>query len=161
MTGRLKAAALFAAAALLSTTAACGGDQHRSSGADHDRDKEGLSAAADVSTCSGDARPAAKPYGAGFPGDWPFPPRTVVFHAEDRGSDGTIVTAVSSLGFRQVLRFLNHDVVAAGFRVEQGETESHDAEAEWRGDRFHGRWAIRESAGCAGDTVIQVLSAPQ
>ena len=54
---------------------------------------------------------------------------------------------------------MNHDVVAAGFHIEKGETEEHDAEAEWEGNGFHGRWAIRESAQCSGETVIQVLSA--
>ena len=43
--------------------------------------------------------------------------------------------------------------------AEKGETEAHDAEAEWKGNGFHGRWAIRESAKCSGETVIQVLSA--
>ncbi len=83
----------------------------------------------------------------------------MVFNAEDRGADGTIVTAVSSLEFTKILRFMNHDVVAAGFHIEEGETEEHDAEAEWEGNDFHGRWAIRESAQCSGETVIQVLSA--
>jgi hypothetical protein len=54
---------------------------------------------------------------------------------------------------------MNQDVASAGFEIEQGETEKHDAEAEWKGNAFHGRWAIRESAKCSGETVIQVLSA--
>ena len=155
---RSRAGAVVVAGVLLSALSACGSGSagtHRA----EDHDTSNSSAAADVSTCSGEARAAAKPYGDGFPRDWPFPPRSVVFHAEDRGSDGTIVTAVSGLAFSRVLRFMNHGVVAGGFRVEQGETEAHDAEAEWRGNGFRGRWAIRESAGCPGETVIQVLSA--
>ena len=91
--------------------------------------------------------------------DWPFPPQTVVFNAEDRGADGTIVTAVSPRRSRTSCDFMNHDVVDAGFKIEKGETEEHDAEAEWEGNGFRGRWAIRESAKCPGETVIQVLSA--
>ena len=93
----------------------------------------------------------------GSPQDWPFPARTVVFNAEDRGADGTIVTAISSTPFkRRSCAFMNHDVVGAGFKIEKGETEDHDAEAEWEGNGFRGRWAIRESAQCPGETVIQV-----
>ncbi|QNN51860.1 hypothetical protein [Nocardioides mesophilus] len=132
----------------------CGG----SSEAEGDADG-GLDRAADLSTCTADAQPAAQPYGDAFPSDWPFPPRTVVFAVEDRGGDGTIVTGVSSAPFAAVLDHLNTDVVGAGFVIEQGETEEHDAEAEWEGNGFRGRWAIRESAQCAGETVIQVLSA--
>lgn len=117
--------------------------------------------AADVTTCSADATAAPTPYGGGFPSDWPFPPETTVYHAEDRGGDGTIVTGISAADFRTILGFMNHQVVDAGFAIEQGETEEHDAEAEWRGNGFRGRWAIKESADCPGETVIQVLSARQ
>jgi hypothetical protein len=120
-----------------------------------------LQGAADLSTCRANAQPAPTPYGKSFPQDWPFPPDAVVFHAEDRGADGTIVSAVSSQPFSQVLQFMNTDVVAAGFDRDSGETEEHDAEAEWEGNGYHGRWAIKESADCPGDTVIQVLAGPK
>jgi hypothetical protein len=145
--------AVIAAAVLLSATlAGCGGDK-----TDQDA-HEGSSAAADLTTCMSHAKPAATPYGKAFPKDWPFPPRSVVFHAEDRGSDGTIVTAVSATPFKGILHFMNHQVVSAGYKVEKGETEAHDAEAEWKGNGFRGRWAIRESGKCPGQTVVQVLS---
>jgi hypothetical protein len=153
----VRAAAVLVAAAVMSTTlTACGGDSEQ------EREKkaeEGFSQAADLSTCKADAKAATTPYGAGFPEDWPFPPGTVVFNAEDRGGDGTIVTGISSAGFTSILDFMNSDVVGAGFATEKGETEEHDAEAEWKGNGFRGRWAIRESAQCPGETVIQVLSA--
>ncbi len=82
-----------------------------------------------------------------------------MFNTEDRGSDGTIVSAISSSGFEDILAFMNGQVVDAGYEVDKGETEEHDAEAEWSGNGFRGRWAIRESAKCSGETVIQVLSA--
>ena len=72
--------------------------------------------------------------------------------------DGTIVTGVTATRFPSVLAFMNHQVAGAGFEVEKGETEEHDAEAEWRGNGFRGRWSIRESATCPGETVVQVLS---
>jgi hypothetical protein len=127
------------------------------SGADKAAEHD-LEQAADVAVCAAAATPAPTPYGQDFPRGWPFPPRTIVHHAEDRGADGTIVTGISSAPFRTVLAFMNTDVVDAGFTIEEGETEEHDAEAEWEGNGFRGRWAIRESAACPGETVIQVLA---
>jgi hypothetical protein len=153
MKAGLRAAGAVCAVALVAgSVAGCESDAQRK--AEHD-----LSQAADLSTCRADAKPAATPYGSGFPDRWQFPPRTTVFHTEDRGADGTIVTAVSSAPFKDVLGFLNGPVSRAGFKVEKGETEEHDAEAEWAGNGYRGRWAIRESGQCPGETVIQVLSA--
>ena len=157
MNGVRTTTALAAVALLASTLTACGGEQKRT----EEDAAESFSAAADLSTCTDQATPAKTPYGSGFPEDWPFPPKTVVFNAEDRGADGTIVTGVSSTGFKQILAFMNGDVADRGFKVEKGETEEHDAEAEWDGNGFRGRWAIRESAQCPGETVIQVLSAQE
>jgi len=148
-------AALVAVVLMSGTVAGCGGS---SEAAKEKRAAGDFARAADLSTCKADATAAPSPYGDGFPADWPFPPGTVVFNAEDRGSDGTIVTGVSSTDFAGILDFMNHDVVDAGFRVEKGETEEHDAEAEWEGNGHRGRWAIRESADCPGETVVQVLS---
>ena len=146
------AAATFAAAVLAGATSGCESAEQKQA----ERDME---QAADVRTCRADATAAPTPYGDGFPDDWPFPPETTVYHAEHRGRDGTIVTAISSAEFKTILDFMNHDVEDAGFAVQKGETEEHDAEAEWKGNKFRGRWAIRESAQCPGETVIQVLSA--
>lgn len=143
--------ALASASALLLALSGCGGDEKTG--------KPELDKAADRSTCSADAKAVARPYGGQFPDGWPFPPGTTVYDVEDRGEDGTIVTAVSTASFTTILDYLNHEVVAAGFAIESGETEEHDAEAEWRGNGHRGRWAIRESAQCAGETVIQVLAA--
>jgi hypothetical protein len=159
----------LAAGLLIASLAGCGGssDQASKSGsgggpsasATGSAAGEGaLAGAADLSTCRADASPAPTPYGTNFPQDWPFPSDAVVFHAEDRAGAGTIVTAVTSLPFKQVLRFMNTDVVAAGYEHDTGETEEHDAEAEWDGNGFQGRWAIKESADCPGDTIIQVFA---
>ena len=56
--------------------------------------------------------------------------------------------------------YLNEDAVAAGFEITDGETEEHDAEANWTAGEHDGRWAIRESGTCPGETVIQVLAYP-
>jgi hypothetical protein len=124
-----------------------------------DSAEHALEKAADRTTCAADAKPVATPYGGQFPDGWPFPAGTTVYDVEDRGAQGTIVTAISTASFKAILDFLNHDVAGRGFRVESGETEAHDAEAEWAGNGHRGRWAIRESAQCPGETVIQVLAA--
>jgi hypothetical protein len=143
-------------AALLLVVGGCGSGPE----AGHEKTSErALERAADRSTCAADARAVATPYGGQFPEGWPFPEGTTVYDVEDRGEQGTIVTAISTAPFKTILDFLNHDVVAQGFHVESGETEAHDAEAEWKGNGHRGRWAIRESAQCPGETVIQVLAA--
>ena len=144
-------------AALLMLAPACGSGKHQES--EKDRHGSEFGAAADLKTCKADAHEVAKPYPSGFPESWRFPPGTVVYNAEDRGKDGTIVTGVTSTPFKQVLAYLNGPLQQAGFKVVNGETEEHDAEANWQGNQFKGRWAIRESATCSGETVIQVLSA--
>jgi len=152
-----QAAATSVAAVLVFSLAGCGGDSKGETEKDKDA-KEGFSAAADLRTCSKNATAAPTPYGAGFPQHWPFPPQTTVFHVEDRGAAGTIASGVTRTPFKQVLAFMNKDVVGAGFKTESGETEEHDAEAEWEGNGYRGRWAIRESGTCAGETVVQVVS---
>jgi hypothetical protein len=135
---------------------ACGGEESSASG---DADGEEFSAAADRSTCLADATPVDT-LPEGFPGDFPMPPQTVSYDAEDRGSEGVIVTGVTDLPFDDVLESLNGDAQEAGFEVTSGETEEHDAEANWEGNGYRGRWAIRESATCPGQTVVQVLALP-
>jgi hypothetical protein len=138
--------------------AGCGSD---SSTQESDKEKaaEGsFSPGEDAQTCSADATALDTPYAESFPTDWPFPPKTVVYDAEDRGDAGTVVTAISAASFKDILDYMNNDVVDAGFEIESGETEEHDAEAEWRGTDFHGRWAIRVSSACPGETSIQVLA---
>jgi hypothetical protein len=122
--------------------------------------ESGLGTAADRRTCRADAKPLARPYGRGFPERWQFPPRTTAFSYEDAGKAGVVVTAVTATPFRAVLDYLNHDAVASGFKITAGETEEHDAEANWTAGHHDGRWTIRESATCPGETVIQVLAYP-
>ena len=159
----LSAALLLGLAALT----ACGGDAgtHESSSEsasekaqEHESEQE-METAADRSVCQADAEPVDKPYADGFPDAWTFPPQTTVYDVEDREGTGVIVTGISSLPFRQILDYLNHDAVDAGFEITEGETEEHDAEANWASGDQQGRWAIRESADCPGETVIQVYAA--
>jgi len=147
--GRL--AAVVAASALVMSLTGC-------ESAEEKKAESALKQTADMSTCQGDAKPVGRPFAGGFPRGFTFPPRTTVYHVEDRGAAGVIATGISSAPFASVLHYLNHDAVAAGFKITEGETEEHDAEANWAGNGYRGRWAIRESAQCSGQTVVQVLA---
>lgn len=116
--------------------------------------------AADRNVCSEDASQVDS-VPKGFPQDFPFPAETVVYDAEDRGEQGVILTGITTLPFKDVLAAMNGPAQDAGFKVTNGETEDHDAEANWTGNGYRGRWAIRESGTCDGETVVQVLAASE
>lgn len=111
--------------------------------------------AADPGTCLAKATPVALP--ASFPA-FPFPHGTVVFNVEDRGADGIIASGITKSPLKQVLADLNGPAQKAGYKVTHGETEAHDAEANWTGHGFIGRWAIKDSVACPGEVSIQVLA---
>ena len=133
----------------------CGSDKKSESESEREKERETIAQAA-PETCTADAEQVELP--AGFPSDFPFPAKTVVYDVEDRRGDGVIATGVTALPFRQVLAALNGPAQDAGFEIEDGETEEHDAEADWKGNGYEGRWAIRESGTCQGETVIQVVA---
>jgi hypothetical protein len=152
VTRRLVAPTVVATLLLLPT--ACGGGDSDKGASDPDGG--GFSAAADTSTCVKDATEVTSTPD-GYAGDFPLPRGTVVFNVEDRGEDGVIATGVTATSFDEVLAAMN-DAEKAGFKVTSGETEEDDAEANWAGHGFTGRWAIKKSATCPGETVIQLLS---
>jgi len=149
---RLLAAPLVAALLLLS--AACSGGD--SDADEHDADAGSFSAAADTDTCVADAT-AVTSTPDGYAASFPLPEGTVVYHVEDRGQDGVIATGVTATPFDDVLDAMNA-AEKAGFQITSGETEEDDAEASWTGNGYVGRWAIKKSAACPGETVIQLLS---
>ena len=147
--------ALPLVAALLLLPTACGGGHDSDAGAT-DPDHEGFSAAADVDTCLRDAT-AVTSTPDGYPASFPLPTGTVVFNIEDRHAEGVIATGVTATPFEDVLKDMNA-AKRAGFTVTSGETEDDDAEANWTGHGFVGRWAIKKSATCPGETILQLLS---
>lgn len=151
MSRRRLAGSAVVAAMLLLPTACDGGDSDAA-----DPDAGGFSAAADTDTCVKDASQVTSTPD-GYPTDFPLPSGTVVFHVEDRGEEGVIATGVTATPFDDVLAAMNA-AKRAGFEVTDGETEEDDAEANWTGNGFTGRWAIKTSAVCPGETVVQLLS---
>ena len=150
--------AVLAAVSLVSALflGGCGSDKKSESEGEHEAEHETISQTA-TETCLADAKKVSS-FPDGFPQDFPFPGKTVVYDVEDRGKDGVIATGVTDLPFKQVLAALNGPAQDAGFKVTNGETEEHDAEANWKGNGFEGRWAIRESGTCSGETAVQVLA---
>jgi hypothetical protein len=76
----------------------------------------------------------------------------------DRGAGGLVVTGVTASPFKDVLTALQRDLPRHGFTAEDGETEPHDAESDWRSSHYEGRWAIREIPQCPGDTSVSVVA---
>jgi len=152
---RAVVSAPLAAAVLLALTS-CGGGESGAVAEEHDPDAGSFSASASTDTCVDDAA-AVTSTPDGYATGFPLPEGTVVFHVEDRGPDGVIATGVTALPFDEVLDAMNA-TEKAGFRITSGETEEDDAEANWAGNGYIGRWAIKKSATCPGETVVQLLS---
>lgn len=132
--------------------AACSSSGGKSEEKDH-----GISAAQAV--CSKDAGGKRVALPDGFPGDFPLPPGTLVYAADDRGPDtGIVVTGVTATPFAEVLSALQKRLPARGYRPDHGEVEPHDAESDWSSATFQGRWAIRELPQCPGDTLVNVVA---
>lgn len=135
----------------LALVAGCGSES------DKDADK-GSPVNVASAVCAKDAPAKQVGLPSGFPSDFPLPPGTVVFSADNRGQDGIVVTGVTSTPFKSVLAALQSQLPAHGYTPKEGETEPHDAESNWTSASFDGRWAIREIPQCAGDTLVNVLA---
>lgn len=103
------------------------------------------------------AKPAEIP--GSFPPDFPLPPGSVVYGSEQRSGGRTIVYAVVDRDVKAVLEQMQDGVRGAGYELTEGEVEERDAESNWAGNSYTGRWAIREVAGCRGQTSVTVLAA--
>jgi hypothetical protein len=125
-------------------------------------DKKALAAAkskAPTITCADKATRAELP--AGFPAGFPIPAGMVVVGSEKRSDGRLIVYGVSPDGVKTVLADLQKGLPAAGYTPKEGEVEAHDAESNWVGHGYRGRWEIRELPGCDADTSITILAQKQ
>lgn len=164
MTSRHRLTALLIGAFTVASLTACGGGGSPEPTEGHAVEQESEATeveAVDQSVCRADATAASDATAAGFPAEWAFPPATTVYDRENREGVGVILTAVSETPFQDILDFLNRDEVRAGFKITSGETEEDDAEANWTSADYTGRWTIRKSDACPGETVLQVFAAPR
>ncbi len=143
--------------ALVLATAALSGCGGGESEADKGAEKQLAGSGAPTPVCVDRAETASVP--GSFPADFPLPEDSVVYASERRSGGRTIVYAVVDTAEKDVLAFLQKAVPAAGYRLTEGEVEERDAESNWVGNGFTGRWAIREVAGCSEQTSVTVLSA--
>ena len=147
----LVALVLLAAA----TLAGCGGGE---SDEDKAAEKQLRASGAPTPLCTNQVTgPATVP--AGFPVDFPLPDGAVVYGSERRSGGRTIVYAVVDTDVKAVLTQLQDAMKGAGFTLTEGEVEERDAESNWTGNGYTGRWAIREVAGCTEQTSVTVLAA--
>jgi hypothetical protein len=132
----------------------CGGGE---SDAEKQAEKQLANSGAPTPVCVEQAKEASFP--ASFPTEFPLPDGSKVYASEERSEGRTIVYAVVDRDVKAVLKQLQTDVPAAGFKLTEGEVEERDAESNWTGNGYTGRWAIREVAGCPDQTSVTVLSA--
>jgi hypothetical protein len=145
------AVALLAAAALVG----CGGGE-----SDEEKlaEKQLAASGAPAPVCVDEA-PSDEQVPDGFPADFPMPDGSVVYASEERSGGRTIVYAVVDADVKAVLEQLQKGLPGAGYELTEGEVEERDAESNWTGKGYTGRWAIREVAGCPEQTSVTVLSA--
>jgi len=146
----LIALALVTAAAL----SGCGGGD---SDGDKTAEKQLRASGAPTPVCVDQAKDTKVP--AAFPSQFPLPEGAKVYATQKRSGGRTIVYAVVDRDVKSVLKQLQDEVAAAGFKPSEGEVEERDAESNWKGNGYTGRWAIREVAGCTEQTSVTVLAA--
>jgi uncharacterized lipoprotein len=147
----LTAVALVLAATAL---AGCGGESE----GDKEAEEQLRASGAPTPVCADQVTdPATVP--SAFPADFPLPDGAVVYGAERRSGGRTIVYAVVDRDVKAVLKQLLDGMKGAGFTLTEGEVEERDAESNWTGNGYTGRWAIREVAGCPEQTSVTVLAA--
>jgi len=99
--------------------------------------------------------PAAYPRTAALPGGY------LVTKVENRSEGRIVVTGVSPKDFRATLADMQRTFSANGWTLSQGEVEKDDAESNFEGNGFRGRWAIRAIEQCPGNTGVSVVVGPQ
>ena len=130
-------------------------------GGDSDEEKKAeaqlRSSGAPTPVCVDQAKETEIP--AAFPSDFPLPDGAKVYATEERSGGRTIVYAVVDTDEKDVLKVMQTAVPDAGYTLTEGEVEERDAESNWKGNGYTGRWAIREIAGCTEQSSVTVLSA--
>jgi hypothetical protein len=152
------AATVLVAAGLSSGCGGSSGDGDSS--ADKKAEKQLANSGAPTPVCVDEATAAGiKGMPAAFPTSFPMPQGSVVYATQERSEGRTIVYAVVDSDVKTVLHGLQTALPKAGFTPKEGEVEERDAESNWTGNGYTGRWAIREVAGCTEQTSVTVLSA--
>ncbi|MGN6611056.1 MAG: hypothetical protein ACTHLJ_04725 [Angustibacter sp.] len=89
-----------------------------------------------------------------------LPEGAVVTSVESRSQNRTVIAAVVERPFTDVLPQLRTGYEQGGLVLEHGEVEERDAESNFHGHGFKGRWGLRTVDGCDGATTVSVVVAP-
>lgn len=102
--------------------------------------------------CAGAGRALALPPGlAGFP----LPAGSVVDRRISKYGYA-IFTGYVPGAINPVRDFLVYHLPPAGYRLGQGDSEASEAEAAYAGHGVHGRYKVRQLAGCPGALSLQI-----
>jgi len=155
LTSRRRGPAAASGASLLLALGACGQE------ADQQQPADASTRPAVASTqgaCAADARPVSLP--SAYPSQGALPAGYVVTKVETRSKGRIVVTGVSPKDFAATLADLQSIFSTNGWTLSQGEVEKDDAESNFSGNGFTGRWAIRALDQCAGNTTVSVVTGP-
>lgn len=142
--------------------AGCGGGSESAAERKAESESEAEAAAeagAPQPVCVDEAETSDAHVPSAFPSDFPLPDGAVVYASQERSGGRVIVYAVVDADVKAVLKQLQTAVPGAGFELTEGEVEERDAESNWTGNGYTGRWAIREVADCTDQTSVTVLAA--
>jgi hypothetical protein len=158
---RGSAVLVFTAVVAVGLLSGCGGSSAEADkAAEKKAEKQLAKSGAPTPVCVDQAKAAGiTGVPAAFPTSFPMPEGSVVYATQQRSEGRTIVYAVVDSDVKTVLHGLQAALPKAGFTPKEGEVEEHDAESNWTGNGYTGRWAIREVAGCTEQTSVTVLSA--
>lgn len=97
-----------------------------------------------------------------FPARFPLPPGVVITRHEWRTQNRLIIYTVVPYDWQTTLTYLNKAVPGAGFELSGGEMEiGLEAESDYAGNGYRGRWVLHAIAGCPDVSTLTVLSAPR
>jgi len=153
VSGRLVSAVVALAA--LTGGSACGGPSATPT-AGSAASSGAISSGGTPSTASCSPAATASPP-AGFPASVPIPDATVLTSAETRSGSRLVVGGTVFRDFPTVLKEMQAKYPAAGFTLAAGEVEKNDAESDFSGNGYQGRWGIRAIEGCQATTISVVV----
>lgn len=145
---RVKIGAFIAVGVLGASLVSCGAQASGST--------NGSAQGAALPACAKAGTPIARP--AEFPAAFPLPPGTVITSREDRSGGRIIINTVVPLNVKGVATFFERELPQAGFKPDKGESEPGEAEAEFDGNGYRGRWKTNDIGGCPGAATLTVLA---
>ena len=88
-----------------------------------------------------------------------LPDGAVITTVEQRDGGRTVITATAPTPFTELLDRVRAGYTAHGLTQLNGEAENGDAESDFTGQGYKGRWGLRQVNGCPTNTTISVVVA--